>query len=139
MKKLLTTFTLLPGSLSFLYGSTFNEILKAFGAEANAQMITVNSSTMKAEAGENADKLNDIELDVILNLSECEPSVKDRFEKAVNGMQLDGYEALARVMFAKVYGKLADDKAMICWLLLQARCVLWYRQRERLACQIWIV
>ncbi len=116
MKKLLFTFALLLGSLSFLYSSTPDEIFKTFGSEANAQMMTIDENmllAMKAEAGENADKLDNIESLVVLELSGCDQSVRDRFTEAVGNIQLDGYEVLVRAneddQLVKVYGKVDGE------------------------------
>lgn len=116
MKKLLFTLTLLIGSLSFLYSSTPKEIFETFGSEANAQHIIINEamlSAMKAQAGEDADKLDKIESMVVLELSGCDQAVKDKFAEEVGNIQLDGYETLVRVneenVSVKVMGRVDGD------------------------------
>lgn len=117
MKKLFFTFAMLLGSLSFLYSQTTPEdIFKTFGSEENAQLMTLDGdmlSAMKAQAGEDADKLEGIEAITVLDISQCDQSAKDEFEKATGSMQLDGYETLVRVneegVTARIMGKVEGD------------------------------
>ena len=133
MKKFLLTFALLLGGLSFLYSQTPEDIFKKYETETNAQLMTVGEdmlSAMVAEEGEDVGKLKNIESVVVLDLSQCDQSVKDGFETAIKNMKLDGYETLVQVnedgvaikVMGKVDGELVRD--MIVTLVGEAHMLV---------------
>lgn len=116
MKKLLFALALLIGSISISHGKTIDQIFEVFGAEENAQLMTLDEEMLaasKAQAGEDAAKLENIESITVLELSQCDASVLARFEEEVANVQLAGYEVLTRVnmddMAVKMLGKVDGD------------------------------
>ena len=133
MKKFLLTFALLLGGLSFLYRQTPEDIFKKYETETNAQLMTVGEdmlSAMVAEEGEDVGKLKNIESVVVLDLSQCDQSIKDGFETAIKNMKLDVYETLVQVnedgvaikVMGKVDGELVRD--MIVTLVGEAHMLV---------------
>ncbi|MDR0661349.1 MAG: DUF4252 domain-containing protein [Prevotellaceae bacterium] len=123
MKKLLCTFALILGSLSFLYSQTPEDIFKKFGTETNAQLMNIDGDMLamvKAQAGEEAKKLKNIESMVVLELSQCEQEVKDRFIEETGKMKLDGNETLVKVTEENVNVKVVGivDGDTVCDMIV---------------------
>lgn len=116
MKKLLFVLALIIGVISSSYAKTLEEIFKSFESEENVQLITIDESmlsVMMAGAGEDAEKLKNVESMVVLELTQSDQSVKDRFVEETSALKLDGHEMLTRVnqdsVTVKVLGKVDGD------------------------------
>ena len=101
MKKFV--FTLLLVFVCHLgYAQGINGLFNEFGSEKNADCVKVPSFMMslgKMFAGhdEDAEIIRKIKSIKVLDLESCTASVKERFNKKVNKLNLKGYDELMRV------------------------------------------
>ncbi len=101
MKKFV--FTLLLVFVCHLgYAQGINGLFNEFGSEKNADCVKVSSFMMslgKMFAGhdEDAEIIRKIKSIKVLDLESCTASVKERFNKKVNKLNLKGYDELMRV------------------------------------------